>query len=55
MEEYILKLICKCGNIEELKTDSKLVNYEIKDCNDGTIAMICKGCNAIVFMNLNKN
>lgn len=48
--EYFMKLMCKCGNIEDLKTDNKPVNYEIKNCNDGTLALICKKCNEVVFM-----
>ena len=32
-----MKLICKCGNIEDLTTDNKTVNFEFKNCDDGTI------------------
>jgi hypothetical protein len=41
--EYSMKLICKCWNIEELKTENKPINYEIKNCGDGTIATIILG------------
>lgn len=51
--EYFVKLMCKCGNIEDLQTDNKPVNYEIKDCNDGTIALVCKKCNEVVFIDFN--
>jgi hypothetical protein len=48
-----MKLMCKCGNIEELKTDIKPVNYEFKNCNDGTVALICKKCNNAVLIDFN--
>ena len=48
-----MKLICKCGNIEDLKTDSKTVNYEMKKCNNGTLALSCKRCNTVVFIDYN--
>jgi hypothetical protein len=51
--ECSMKLMCKCGNIENLKTDNKPVNYEIKNCNDGTLALICKKCNEVVFIEFN--
>lgn len=47
-----MKLICKCGNIEDLKTDKKIDNYEVRNCDDGTIALVCKKCNEVVFINL---
>lgn len=46
-----MKLICKCGNIEELKTDMKILNFEFKSCDEETIALVCKKCNDIVFIN----
>lgn len=45
-----MKLMCKCGNIENLKTNNKTVSYEIKNCDNGTIALVCKKCNTVVFM-----
>lgn len=45
-----MKLMCRCGNIEDLKTDLKPENYEIKNCNDGALALVCKKCNAVVFL-----
>jgi hypothetical protein len=47
-----MKLICKCGNIEDLKTDKTIENYEIKNCGDGTVVLVCKKCNEAVFLNL---
>jgi hypothetical protein len=47
-----MKLICKCGNIEELKTDKPIKNYELRNCNDGTIALVCKNCNEVVYINI---
>lgn len=46
-----MKLICKCGNVEDLKTDNKMVNFEIRNCDDGTMAFVCKKCSEIVFIN----
>ena len=46
-----MKLICKCGNIEDLKTDEKILNFEFRNCEDGTIALVCKKCNEVVFVN----
>jgi hypothetical protein len=48
-----MKLICKCGNVEELQTDVALKNFKIQNCNDGTVALICKNCNQVVYINLN--
>lgn len=50
-----MKLICKCGNIEELKTDKPAENFQFKDCGDGTFALICKKCNEVVYVNLKKD
>lgn len=46
-----MKLICKCGNVEELKTDNNTNNFEIKKCEDGTVMFICKNCSEVVFVN----
>jgi hypothetical protein len=45
-----MKLMCKCGNIEDLKTDIKPANYEIRNCDDGTLALICKRCKEVVYI-----
>jgi hypothetical protein len=45
-----MKIICKCGNIEDLKTEIKLVNYDVRNCGDGTLALVCKKCNEIVYV-----
>jgi hypothetical protein len=47
-----MKLICKCGNIQDLKTDNNIENYEVKNCSDGTVVLVCKKCNEAVFLNL---
>ena len=47
-----MKLICKCGSVEELIKDKPLENFELKNCGDGTIALVCKKCNEVVFINL---
>jgi phage terminase large subunit GpA-like protein len=46
-----MKLICKCGNISELKTDNEVETFEFRNCEDGTVAVICKSCSEIVFIN----
>lgn len=50
-----MKLICKCGNIEEINTDESLEKYEIKDCKDNTLILVCKNCKEAVFINLKNN
>ena len=45
-----MKLICKCGNIEEINTDKSIENFTFKDCGDGTAALVCKKCNNVVFI-----
>ncbi len=47
---YTMKLMCKCGNIEDLKIDNQIVNFEIRNCEDGTIALVCKKCSEVVFI-----
>ena len=50
-----MKLICKCGNIEDLKTDKPVENFEFKNCGDGSMALICKKCNEVVFLKPKNN
>ena len=50
-----MKLMCKCGNIEDLKTDNKIENFQFRDCGDGTTALICKNCSEVVFIKLNNS
>lgn len=45
-----MKLMCKCGNIEEFKTDKTIEKFDFKDCHDGTVALVCKNCNEVVFI-----
>lgn len=52
--EYIMKLMCKCGNIELLKTDNKPANYEIKNCDEGTLALVCKKCKNVILIDFNE-
>ncbi|MBZ9637707.1 hypothetical protein [Clostridium sp. FP1] len=47
-----MKIMCKCGNIEDIKTDNKTVDFEFKDCDDGTIFLVCKKCNEVIFIKL---
>lgn len=45
-----MKLMCKCGNIEDLKIDEVIKDFEIKNCEDGSAVIICKKCNEAVFL-----
>jgi hypothetical protein len=45
-----MKLICKCGNVEDIKTVNTPENFQFKDCGDGTLALICKKCNEVVYI-----
>jgi hypothetical protein len=45
-----MKLICKCGNVEEIITEDKMKYFEFRNCNDGTIAVICKKCSEIMYV-----
>ena len=47
-----MKLMCKCGNVEDIKTDVKTERFEIRNCGDGTVALVCKNCNEVVFIKL---
>jgi len=47
-----MKLICKCGNIEDLHTDKAIESYELKNCGDGTLVLVCKKCNEVTFLNV---
>jgi len=48
---FRMKLLCKCGNIEDLKTDKAITEFEFKNCNDGTAILVCKKCNKVVIIN----
>jgi hypothetical protein len=45
-----MKLMCKCVNIEDLKTDKPIENYELRNCGDGTTALVCKKCSDVVII-----
>lgn len=46
-----MKLICKCGNVEDLKAD-KLENFQLRNCGDGTAVLVCKNCSEVEFIEL---
>ena len=46
-----MKLICKCGNVEDIRTDKVIERYELKTCDDATLILICKNCKEVVFIN----
>lgn len=52
MGENCMKLLCKCGNVEDIKTDKTIERYEFKSCDDGTVILVCKNCSEAVFINL---
>ncbi|MBU3180291.1 hypothetical protein [Clostridium psychrophilum] len=45
-----MKLICKCGNVEDIKTVKPIERYEFKTCEDATLILVCKKCNEVVFL-----
>jgi len=47
-----MKLMCKCGNIEDVKTDNEIMNFEFKNCNEDVISLVCKKCNECIFIKL---
>lgn len=47
-----MKLLCKCGNVEDITKDKQIERYEFKECNDGTIILLCKSCKEAVFIKL---
>ena len=42
--------MCKCGNIEDIKTDNKIMNFEFKNCDDGSMALVYTKCNEVIFI-----
>ena len=47
-----MKLMCKCGNIEDISTDTKMERFELRNCEDNTLILICKKCNDAIFIKL---
>lgn len=47
-----MKLMCKCGNIENIKTDINIKKFEFKSCEDGVLVLACKKCNEEVLIDL---
>lgn len=45
-----MKLICKCGNVEDIKSVKPDENFQFKDCGDGTFVLICKKCNDVIYI-----
>ncbi|MFL0268533.1 hypothetical protein [Candidatus Clostridium radicumherbarum] len=44
------KLICKCGNVEDIITDKPLESFQFRNCGDGTVALVCKKCSDIEYI-----
>ena len=47
-----MKLLCKCGTDEDIKTDKPIEKYEFKTCDDDTLILVCKNCSEAVFIKL---
>lgn len=47
-----MKLMCKCGNIEDLSKENEKSSFVIKDCNDGTLALVCTKCKEVVYIEI---
>ncbi|MGH4138176.1 hypothetical protein [Clostridium sp.] len=47
-----MKLLCKCGNVEDIITDKLIERYEFKIIDDGTLILVCKKCKEVVFIKL---
>lgn len=48
---FLMKLICKCENVDELKPDKPVETFKFKDCCNGTFAFLCKKLNEVVYIN----
>ncbi|WP_291632399.1 hypothetical protein [Clostridium sp.] len=46
-----MKLMCKCGNIEDIKSDENIETFEFRSCEDDTLVLVCKKCSEVVFIN----
>jgi hypothetical protein len=49
----LTKLICKCGNVEDIITDKSLENFQFRNCGDGTVALVCKKCSEVEYISNN--
>jgi hypothetical protein len=47
-----MKLLCRCGNVENLNTDKPNERYEFKTIDEGTLILVCKNCSEAVFIKL---
>ena len=45
-----MKLMCRCGNIEDLKTDKSIESFVFRNSGDGTAALVCMKCSEVVFV-----
>ena len=50
-----MKLLCKCGNVEDLKTDKAIERYEFKTSDDDTLILVCKNCSDATLLKLKKS
>ena len=42
--------MCNCGNIEDIKTDNKIMNFELRNCDAGNIELVCTKCKEVIFI-----
>ena len=43
-----MKIMCKCGNIEDVKTDVNIERFVFENCEGGILILACKKCNEVV-------
>ncbi|MBU3188760.1 hypothetical protein K9O30_06245 [Clostridium bowmanii] len=51
----MMKLMCKCGNIEDIKTDINVEKFIFRSSEGGILVMACKKCNEEVSIVLKNN
>jgi hypothetical protein len=47
------KFICKCGNIEDIITDKPIESFQFRNCGYETVALVCKKCSEVEYINNN--
>lgn len=50
-----MKLVCECGNEEAIESDVIIKKFELRNCGDGSMALVCKTCNKVVFIKNKEN
>jgi len=47
-----MELMCKCGKIEDIRTNINSENYKFRCCDDGRSIIVCKKYNEVLFRRL---